>query len=318
MSVHVRARCLRSWLSVQDAPILGAILRTRLAERLKGERGLFLTLTYSHEEWESARELYYATGEKQHVTLFMRRLARACNLGSLKGRWFCKLEFQRGGWVHFHVILLGPTYLPHEAITKAWGFGHVWVNRLTASHLAYLCKYVAKDGAVPPWLFFERPRSVKVIRVSPGFWGDTKSADRVPDDRVRDPFSALPLWVPIGQRIEDAARQTVILERTRERTNGDLVAVPLMEARSRLLAAGFVLGAPDDPDLGSGWLSVRCAQTNAPASFDAVSETVRRGDRPARGRSPGPGDLHLIPDSNPDALPIWLRQSVSATLEEAA
>ena len=176
--IQLKQRGTGSWLDPRSSKSLAAKLSTRLVERCRGEKGVVVTLTYRREEFGDSRELYRAAQEEQHVPLFLRKVSR--HLGeSLKGRWFCKMEFQKGGWVHWHILILGVRRISQEWLTEAWGRGHVWIDRVNPKALTYLTKYVAKPGGVPSWIYFERPRSVKIIRVSPGFW---QISDADPDE----------------------------------------------------------------------------------------------------------------------------------------
>ena len=124
--VRLRRKGMRSWFDVQWGPLFKLFLSRRLIARCKGERGVFLTLTYDRDAYDSACDLYDRAQRERHVREFMRRLSRA--LGeSVKGKWICKLEFQEGGWVHWHILLLGRAWLMYETLRYAWGRGHVWV-----------------------------------------------------------------------------------------------------------------------------------------------------------------------------------------------
>ncbi len=175
---------------------MAATLRARLLRRLKGCRGVFITLTYRREEWVSPLELYRDASESQHVAMFIRRLQRA--LGTkLTGRWFCKLEFQSGGWVHWHLIIDGVKFIPHDELERLWGFGFVWIKPASPRNIAYCAKYLAKDGALPAFVLADRARALKVVRVSPGFWREP--AQSQPDRPERMKLNA---YECVGQRLE--------------------------------------------------------------------------------------------------------------------
>ncbi|MCC6285311.1 MAG: hypothetical protein IT439_08430, partial [Phycisphaerales bacterium] len=158
-------------------------------------------------------DLYRKQSEGQHVALFLRKVGRYLKQ-SLKGRWFCKLEFQRGGWVHWHIIILDVERIPHAVATLLWGRGHVWLRRLNAKNVRYCTKYLSKGGDVPAWMYFERPRSLKVVRVSSGFWGQVEEPATEEADED-DPYDQ---WGPGEQRIRDVYEPIgVRLDRSRER-----------------------------------------------------------------------------------------------------
>jgi hypothetical protein len=126
------------------------------------------------------------------------------------------MEFQHGGWAHWHLLILGVSYIDHAALTDLWGYGYVWVRRADEAELRYVCKYLAKDGEFPAFLYLRPIRSVKIIRVSPGFWNPSTSSmdddadgaaaedgeDATGDDEYEDEPVKLPIYVTIGEMIE--------------------------------------------------------------------------------------------------------------------
>lgn len=88
------------------------------------------------------------------------------------------------------------------------GPGFVWIHRADEAELRYVCKYIAKDGEFPAFLYLRPIRSVKIIRVSPGFWGTTSpemdeetGEDEEDFDAEPEPIK-LPAYVTIGEMIE--------------------------------------------------------------------------------------------------------------------
>lgn len=270
-----RQRRIRSWLDESFSRVLARQLTERLLDRCRGERGLLVTLTYRRDEYESARDLWRAQSDDQHVPLFMRRLGRAIG-EDLRGRWIAKAEFQEGGWVHFHVVLLGVERIEHEVIERTWGHGFVWVNRLTQSRLRYACKYVAKAGGIPAFLYASR--RVTLIRTSTGFWLDGDESEE-PERAPRPEVPPSVGYIPIGERIARAARQTVVRDewgrwRTIHRPVWDIV---------RELVQG------------------RCGLTRRGAWLSSVREPAERRSRP---RAPA---VHLTRVQEPDACSwSWL------------
>jgi len=48
--------------------------------------------------------------------------------------YFCKREFQASGALHYHLILVGLEYVPHDIVGEVWadvarGGGFVWIER---------------------------------------------------------------------------------------------------------------------------------------------------------------------------------------------
>lgn len=302
MSLRIRRTGSRSWLDHDGSRAKCAEFQQKLAERCQGEVGLFLTLTYDRTPYRTPRELYRSGSEEKHVALFMRRLGRAIG-EKLTGRWICKLEFQRGGWVHFHIIVLGLNFIKHAKIRDAWGRGHVHVRKLTAKAAHYLSKYVAKDGDLPAFLLAEPLGSVKVVRTSQGFWsrGSVPSPPKPPSDSSEPPSFRIAAYRPIGESIERRDRRTTIESRGRFRqVNAPVEAVLYAQLAAGLRFVGRVgRWLHFAPPLGSGDAARRAAAADA-------------AER-----------LHLINSPNRDAppdRPTWLRLAMTEIVgwQEAA
>lgn len=278
MSVEAREGFARSWLSADFAKVAGAKLAADLIERCKGEDGVFLSLTYRRDDWEGPLDLYRAASEERHVRLFIRSLGNI--LGeSLSGRWLCKMEFQQGGWLHFHIVLLGVKYVPHDRLTEAWGMGHVWVNRISNNKLRYLGKYVAKGGQMPPFLYAEKLRSVKVIRVSPGFWRRPLKLRPQPVE----PAQKVDAYKTVGDSLEQAKEKVVL------RDGNVFKSIRCVVGLSILVLAGFRAVRPTRP----GWVAVA-----APARLEQVAAAVEAACAPG-GASEASVALHLIQSQVP-------------------
>jgi len=157
----------------------GTRLNSRLQsrfERAGNPAALFITLTYKRDEWESPLHLYREQREKRHFRNFVSRVSKYLN-ESTNGKWIRKIEFQRGGWIHFHLILDTNKTIPHLDLMSLWGYGHCWINRCTKARMNYLCKYVSKNNDnVPAYILAEPQRSVKIVAVSPSYWNDGHSS----------------------------------------------------------------------------------------------------------------------------------------------
>jgi hypothetical protein len=56
-------------------------------------------------------------------------------------------EKQERGAYHYHVILFGYKFIPHEVIASLWRLGFVWVSMVTNEKaIAYILKYVRKGS----------------------------------------------------------------------------------------------------------------------------------------------------------------------------
>jgi len=315
--IELRHRGTGSWLDPRSSRVLAAQLSNRLWERCRGHRGLVLTLTYRRDDYRDAQDLYRKQGEQQHVALFMRKIGR--HLGeSMTGRWFCKLEFQRAGWVHFHIILLDAPRVPAKDLARMWGHGFIKVRRLTPRAIRYCTKYLTKDDGVPAWLYGERPRSIKIIRVSRGFWGaGASSSPEPPDPGPPDDYDLYGpdraghqkhegVYIPIGNRIEKNWNKFVARDERGAYTQGKADLGPLLVA---LLTMGcgvvgregawLIIDASLDDLNYAANLTARAAE-GAGACYARPASAARGGGEAA--------DLNLIQTSKPDVgrWPYWL------------
>ena len=293
--IFVKVKGTKSWLDPRSQRSLAANLTERLWNRCQGHRGLFVTLTYRRDEYDGPLDLYRKQAEQQHVPLFLRKVKRRLGI-NLKGKWFCKMEFQNGGWVHWHLIILDVEKIPHAELLEMWGHGHVWVNRLNQKRVRYACKYIAKDGVIPQFLYGERPKAVKIVRVSPGFWGDTERKEPPePDPLDEPPPKRFDFYRTIGSRIEEC-KETLIIhdEEGRYQTaKGDLgpVLAALLEDNCGIIGND------------RGWIAID-------ADWPDIERAVDRASAASRRVSGGGGTaLYLTEDQNPDAvdLPRWLK-----------
>lgn len=290
-TIRVRRAGSRSWLDYQWALAFGAKLASRLEDRCRGERGVFITLTYQRNQYKDPRHLYREASEKKHVAEFMKRLSRY--LGeSLTGRWICKMEFQEGGWVHWHIILLGISRIDHGQLAGLWGFGHVWIKRMSKESLRYMTKYVAKGDGLPAFLYGERPRSVKVIRTSKGFWGE--STPKRERDRP-EPSPQLDAYRPIGESLRQSDSTSIVQDLTGAYHTK---RIPLDELLCELRNSGYRV-----VERCGSWLELK-----------------RDGGR--SGASRRPPRLHLRRRQNRGSetphcpWPTWLNQLFTETLDE--
>ena len=305
--IAVRVKRSGSWLDHECSGLLGWKLGQRLWQRCQGRRGVFVTLTYRRDEWQGPFDLYRSSGEQQHVPLFLRRLARAVG-ESFTGKWICKAEFQRGGWLHFHLIILDVEKIPFETLLRCWGHGGVRINRLRKERVMYLCKYVSKGGQTPAFLLGEAPRSVKIIRTSPGFWhGSQASPARMVDPGAADyrkwgpppPQTFYRCYRPIGVGLRQG-RGVVIRSRcgtwSKRCDPGEFLC------RLALVARGC-------DGKRRGWSMWRATHEEAENAAAACCEHRNGPGVPERSSlPPRSGGLYLIQTRNPDAIewPSWL------------
>lgn len=300
--IELRTNPSQSWLDAETGRILGWALGQRLTVRCRGHAGLFVTLTYRRSDHRDAQDCYRRQSDEQHVPLFIRKVSRYLHR-DLRGKWICKVEFQRGGWMHFHLIILDVDRIPHEALAQMWGHGFVWVNKLSPHRIKYACKYVSKAGSLPAWLLMERPRSVKIVRVSHGFWesgegssATTRADDEADGDDDADRYfpraSVLDAYRPIGVSL--AASRTRVLARD---ADGRYVSgrCDLGQLLSALVASGCTIEAAD-----GRWLRLSASLSDFRAllgrlNAEAVCDIPQSAIRAASVAAPAAtlADLHL-------------------------
>lgn len=298
--IAFRVRSSRSWLSAQFGRSASRALAERLIERCQGEKGLFLTLTYKRDEYEDPQDLYRRASEEQHVPMFIRKLCKALGR-SLRGQWMCKLEFQKGGWVHWHLLVLGVTFIPHDVLTACWDRGHVWVEKMNPRSIYYVCKYVSKDGDLPTFLYLERSRSVKIVRVSPGFWKDT-----VQREPYESPWPAgkMPFYLSIGEVLERAEGTVQVMDPQ----SGNILSVRLAAA---LFLAWLFKQCPDLRAEGykQGWCYFSGADVRILDSLPPLPGTGGAGGVGAAPPGSAGGEaagFHLNTSPNPDFPRKWV------------
>ncbi len=288
-TLEIRPGRSKSWLDRSYSRVLSAKLSDRLTRRCSGETGLFLTLTYRRDEFDGPRDLYRTAGSDRHVRRFIESLSNFIG-ESLTGRWLCKMEFQRGGWVHFHLLVLGVSRVEHAALQNIWGHGYVWINRLTKNRIRYLCKYVAKGDQLPAFLYNEPIRSVKIIRTSPGFWDDTQesSGGGDPPPPELQPTKLSGCYVPIGMSIEQQENSTIVRQGDHDgEYSYRKEQLPCWEIVRRAIDNGWrVIGTVD------GWIRLTRPTTRHRAGTHSV---------PA-----GAASLHLINNRKPPIGFRWL------------
>lgn len=115
--------------------------------RQAASRALFVTLTYPL----SVSVTFYSC--KRHLDSFAKRLARKF----VRCAVIWRLELQKNGQPHFHLIVMGQRFIPHEWVARAWyevvGTGNkdhlhagTEVRRVESFNQAfsYAAKYAAK------------------------------------------------------------------------------------------------------------------------------------------------------------------------------
>lgn len=108
---------------------------TFLLAKLKKVKLYFVTLTYAENMMDMRRA-------KSDLDNLGRMISRDC-----PGIWFIwKLEFQKRGSIHYHLLLSGASYaLVKTLIKKRWKKGFIHVKTAKKEDQIYFCKYISKD-----------------------------------------------------------------------------------------------------------------------------------------------------------------------------
>lgn len=126
----------------------------------------FITLTVDPKQFASAQSAYEYINER--FRYFMRDLRHTLGVSNLS--FIRKLEFQRNGWPHWHVILDYKKKIDHSRLLDLWSYGFVEIQRIKSKSLKYLFKYVAKglESTLPSWfLQYSRPRIIQTSKIFP-------------------------------------------------------------------------------------------------------------------------------------------------------
>lgn len=143
--IHVRAYHRPSWFSS-----LGVRAKRKRLER-KGlpnfHNWRFITLTIDQTLFSTPLEAYLAASDH------MRRFLYACRkagLWSNKAKWCWKLEFQRNGWPHWHLLVEKRSRIDYKKLNELWNFGEFAtdVKRVNERGFSYNFKYAFKATEV--------------------------------------------------------------------------------------------------------------------------------------------------------------------------
>ena len=171
---------------------MGYALRRRVVEVVKTFTAVaMITLTVDRTLFRNAQDAYEWVRDHHGIGRLVQNLKRKGWIKSGRYIWF--LEFQKGGWPHWHV-LVEAKYVPAGLVYELWGklrplgiervegrppFGKVDVSAgkfESGEHAAnYATKYVIKEprDGWPEWVW-EFEGRVARYGVSRGFWGEGK------------------------------------------------------------------------------------------------------------------------------------------------
>lgn len=230
-AVHVRFQDSASWLTPS-----GVAKKRKMLERLglpdmQGRR--FITLSLDPARFGQCPLTGYLEAKEK-----MRRFLEAGRIAGLWDRgcwWAWKLEFQRNGWAHWHLILDRVKKFTHAEMRKVdeiWGLGRTNCRRISKSNFGYQFKYAFKgvfqeedtDGTglcVPQWFLDYyvggknggKPRSFARVR----FWQTSKgfydASRKVEPSKKEQQTCILPR--PVSEILHDSQRALLVVSRHR-------------------------------------------------------------------------------------------------------
>jgi hypothetical protein len=205
MPIEVMEDYFESWADPNFAHKLAVRLEKRLITRMKGRKFVMITLTYDPSQYANPAECHNDASLNKHVSQFVKDLAhelcifngqraksgQRLGAGLFAGRWFCKMEFTEQGWPHYH-LLFDYRFIPKECVDAAWERGYCRTEGVDshAGAAKYVAKYNAKGSEWPAWALEQRPRSVRIVRVSRGFWDPPDSGSEVEEETAVEPEEA--------------------------------------------------------------------------------------------------------------------------------
>ena len=175
---------MQVWCKSRRCPVCGPkwkkMAQARLARGIEGqplERVLFITLTapgdVDAQQFNENASRYW-----NHFMVSLKRKFPGAQLD-----YYRVGEFQKRGHIHFHVVIRGLNYLPHDILQRLAiraGFGEIyWIKRVEAAKggirglLGYLGKYLLKEAEL--W-----PRGKRVVTTSRGWAVDWRPVKRAP------------------------------------------------------------------------------------------------------------------------------------------
>lgn len=219
-----------SWLTPWGVAMKRRMLEAKGLPDMKGCR--FVTLSLDPALFDYDPLAGYLAG-KDKLRRFLDG-CRKCGIVEAKEWWAWKLEFQRNGWAHWHLVMERKRKFSLRELNRIgelWGYGRTNVRRITKGRFGYQFKYAFKgvyqDDAegerlcVPRWfLDYYAPgvdggkpcsfARVRFWQTSQGFY----TGASVPAPEACEAQSSI-LPRPLSEVIEDRARGLVVIARDR-------------------------------------------------------------------------------------------------------
>lgn len=220
LSAHIPA----CWWHPQGIRKMVKRLESRGFPWLKG--WLFFTLTVDPKRFDSETDAFEAGKDRLRRVIYELR-----KRGYEIRRHAFKLELQKNGYPHWHMLVDTRDFISEDLVTELWGLGFADVKRIKPKKWRYLFKYVVKGGGeIPAWVL-AYPKRIRVFQTSPGFFDKpapsrgTAAAEAEPDqdepnrkpDTLADKFTR---WAVTGhvrfRRRMQAVRKVTLRQRFRD------------------------------------------------------------------------------------------------------
>jgi len=142
-ALHVRFQEAANWVTPAGVAKKRRHIESLGLPDMKGRR--FITLSFDRKLFGDCPLTAYLAG-REHMRRFL-EAGRVAGLWQRGCWWAWKLEFQRDGWAHWHLILDRTAKFSNADMLKIrdiWGLGRTNCRRISKSHFGYAFKYVFK------------------------------------------------------------------------------------------------------------------------------------------------------------------------------
>jgi len=182
-TVKCQAQTCRSWACPRCSGILSQNLGRQLRYRFTERRAVMVTLTLDRTKFATPREGYDWVKQQRSIPRSLEAWCNAHGISS-KGAWLAKMELQKSGWPHWHVLVEVP---PDFLCARKGSFDDFWPHgfsnvRSQGVSVGYLAKYTAKgtpEDVTEAVIASGLPaQGVKWVTSSHGFWSGVRQEAR--------------------------------------------------------------------------------------------------------------------------------------------
>lgn len=228
--IHVRFNETANWFTPSGVWKKRRNLKKKGLPDMKGRR--FITVSVDPSQFDYCPLTAYLAG-KEHMRRFL-EAGRVAGLWTRGCWWAWKLEFQRNGWPHWHLIIDRVAKFSESEMAKIndiWAMGRTNCRRISKSRFGYQFKYAFKgvfqetdDGeqvsiCVPQWFLDYYQPSIEGKKPSSfarcRFWQTSKGFYTGPVEQTPEPTepSSSFLVRPVSQVLEDRNLTVVVFAR---------------------------------------------------------------------------------------------------------